>query len=263
MIKGYKFLVNEEEKSRILNLHQNRTRSQYLNISEQDDDIYDAWSYESPSGEDETISGEDEPQTEKKPEDNKVDNEKQESSEKTFSSEDKKNLTFNSTDDDVTPNFTYGENNSPLSYDINYNKTKDGKYGGDIYTIKIWDSEFGYPVLYVYGKPQEGPPDPTEIKFNPNDKEFIKFQDLLNQTKTKEQWDRLISDNLNNKTPSITSSSESTSQTKSSEVKTQFVAPTNHQEGIAQITDKLKKLGYDTSNIGAAVLQYLEKNKPS
>jgi hypothetical protein len=30
MIKGYKFLVNEEEKSRILNLHKNRTSSQYL-----------------------------------------------------------------------------------------------------------------------------------------------------------------------------------------------------------------------------------------
>lgn len=35
MIKGYKFLVNEEEKSRILNLHKNRTSSQYLILEEQ------------------------------------------------------------------------------------------------------------------------------------------------------------------------------------------------------------------------------------
>lgn len=36
MIKKYKFAVNEEEKSRILSLHESRTKSQYLNLFEQD-----------------------------------------------------------------------------------------------------------------------------------------------------------------------------------------------------------------------------------
>lgn len=31
MIKGYKFLINEEEKERIISLHQTRTSQQYLN----------------------------------------------------------------------------------------------------------------------------------------------------------------------------------------------------------------------------------------
>lgn len=35
MIKGYKFLINEEEKERIISLHENRTKTQYL-IIEQD-----------------------------------------------------------------------------------------------------------------------------------------------------------------------------------------------------------------------------------
>lgn len=37
MIKKYKFAVNEEEKSRILSLHENRTKSQYLTITESTD----------------------------------------------------------------------------------------------------------------------------------------------------------------------------------------------------------------------------------
>ena len=113
----------------------------------------------------------------------------------------------------------------------------------------------------MYGKPQDSVPDPTEIKFNPNDKEFIKFQDLLNQTKTKEDWDKLVQDSLGGVTPTITPNSESNSQT--TQTKTEFVPPKTHSEGVSQITEKLKSLGYDTKNIWTAVLQFLENNKPN
>jgi hypothetical protein len=257
-------LVNEEEKSRILNLHQNRTRSQYLNISEQDDDIYDAWSYESPSGEDETISGEKETEIEKKQEDKKEEDKKEESSQVTIKPEDKKTLKFEFSNVSDSPPFTY-MNGSELSYNTYYNRDKDGKYIGDIYRIEIFDldltTEEKNVSLYVYGKPQDSVPNPTEIKFNPNDKEFIKFQDLLNQTKTKKDWDKLVQDSLNGVTPTITTNSESNSQT--TQTKTEFVPPKTHSEGVSQITEKLKSLGYDTTNIGTAVLQFLEKNKPN
>jgi hypothetical protein len=150
--------------------------------------------------------------------------------------------------------------NKELSYNTYYNKDKDGKYNGDIYRIDIFDSDLttekNNVSLYVYGEPQDGAPNPTEIKFNPNDKEFIKFQDLLNKTKTKEEWDKLVQDSLGGVTPTITPNSESNSQT--TQTKTEFVPPKTHSEGVSQITEKLKSLGYDTTNIGTAVLEYLK-----
>ena len=177
MIKGYKFLINEEEKSRILNLHQNRTRSQYLNISEQDDDIYDAWSYESPSGEDETISGEKETEIEKK------DNTK----------------------------ISFGTDSAPKHPNQITNVQTQDETGDDKYEQK-----------------------PTIQSLTPQDAAELEL------TKQKEL-----------------------SQTPNSQTKTEFVPPKTHSEGVSQITEKLKSLGYDTTNIGTAVLQFLEKNKPS
>lgn len=346
MIKGYKFLVSEEEKSRILNLHQNSTRSQYLNISEQDNDETDPtrkekrqqrrqarqtqrnqtkverqkelekqeneklqvptsstgdippdntntntganppdntntntgaespkkfqiWSMDDDAGiprpdTTTTSPSDNQSEIEKNQEDKKEEDKKEESSPVTINPEDKKTLEFKFTNETSSPPFSY-MNGSELSYNTHYNKDKDGKYNGDIYRIDIFDSDLTTEEknvsLYVYGKPQDSVPDPTEIKFNPNDKEFIKFQNLLNQTKTKEEWDKLVKDSLDGVTPTITTNSESNSQT--TQTKTEFVLPKTHSEGVSQITEKLKSLGYDTTNIGTAVLQFLEKNKPS
>lgn len=220
MIKGYKFLVNEEEKSRILNLHKNRTSSQYL-ILEQD----------------------------------------------------KRNLKFNN-EGESSKKFTY-MGGADLNYSTYYNKDEEGKYNGDIYQIYIYDStlnsygtNFG---LYVYGKPQNGPPDPTEIKFNPNDKEFIKFQDILNQTKTKEEWDKLVQDSLDGVTPTITSNSQSSSSettntnskgdnNSQTETKIEFQKPTDHKTALEQIKRELGvEQGYSISD---AVLNFLRNNTP-
>lgn len=176
MIKGYKFLVNEEEKSRILNLHQNRTRSQYLNISEQDDDIYDAWSYESPSGEDETISGEDETEIEKKD----------------------------------TTKISFDTNSAPKNPNQITNLETRNEKDDDKYEQK-----------------------PTIQSLTPQDAAELEL------AKQKEL-----------------------SQTPNLQTKTEFVPLQNHQDGIAKITEKLQSLGYETKNIGDAVLKYLSDNKP-
>lgn len=46
MIKNYKFSVNEDEKNRILSLHEDRTKSQYLTLTESKDIELDEQEYE-------------------------------------------------------------------------------------------------------------------------------------------------------------------------------------------------------------------------
>ena len=42
MIKGYKFLINEKEKERIISLHENRTKTQYLIIEKDNKENFES-----------------------------------------------------------------------------------------------------------------------------------------------------------------------------------------------------------------------------